>query len=534
MRINPDWAKFPSLFQLSQRLALDLPILLTPPIYLFLKSKCFHWYLTDENIYYYLARDLSVGNLPYRDFFYANPPLLLPLLKVSGLLLNGGIFGLRLVPLLATFLAGLGLYLLMRTFIGRIAVIPLWVYWGSYDALRASTHATGINLTLMFVVWAFFLASRGRWVAVAVSVSLGLWTKTYAIVALPGVLAALWLFNRRAGKGTVLRALVVVVSSLVLLALLGSAIGGNAFWEMNLFYHLNKPLGSSGTYDTFHRVFGRNSGTGYVLLLACIVALVGILSRALRRIRAKGHLSRWEGNRLFPRHPLALMATGFIHILTVFLFLIFQNRLFDFYFLLFLPGLGLLLGGLLGAARGRGVAKSGGRDSWVLCILPGALTLLILAQPLLPSEKRLFLKGPVSYWEHEARTIDRLSQLKDIVSHPEGATLCGDSSTAPLLATLAGIHLAGGEADTNSMRFRAGYPKPEDFIQKLEEHKVGWLLMRVARSESGRIRPVGDVRDFGVCWLRRAGVRACRIASPERKRRSPPVSETVGRSLRQA
>ncbi|MCA9439583.1 MAG: hypothetical protein KC964_02165, partial [Candidatus Omnitrophica bacterium] len=67
--------------------------------WLFLKSETFHWYLTDENIYYLLARNLGFATLPYRDFFYANPPFLLILLKISGFLFHWQVAGLRIIPI---------------------------------------------------------------------------------------------------------------------------------------------------------------------------------------------------------------------------------------------------------------------------------------------------------------------------------------------------------------------------------------------------------------------------------------------------
>ena len=43
--------------------------------YLALKWSCFHYSATDENIYFYQAAAWAEGVLPYRDFFFAHPPL---------------------------------------------------------------------------------------------------------------------------------------------------------------------------------------------------------------------------------------------------------------------------------------------------------------------------------------------------------------------------------------------------------------------------------------------------------------------------
>ncbi len=55
-------------------------LLLAVGWFLLIKSYCFHWQVSDENIYYYMAwAAVDHGALPYRDFFFAHPPLhLLP------------------------------------------------------------------------------------------------------------------------------------------------------------------------------------------------------------------------------------------------------------------------------------------------------------------------------------------------------------------------------------------------------------------------------------------------------------------------
>ena len=44
-------------------------------VFLGLKWACFHFSATDENVYFYQAAAWAKGYLPYRDFFFAHPPL---------------------------------------------------------------------------------------------------------------------------------------------------------------------------------------------------------------------------------------------------------------------------------------------------------------------------------------------------------------------------------------------------------------------------------------------------------------------------
>jgi len=459
--------------------------------YLVIKSPCLHWYLTDENIYYYLSRDLTFGNLPYRDFFYANPPLLLVLFKATGSIFGWGVLGLRAVPVGATLLGGWVIYRTLKPQIGGTAVIPLCVFWLTYDALRASTHATGINVTLLFLVTAYLFAFRGRGAASGVILGLGLWTKAYAIVAFPGIVFALFFAVGKDRWREIVRFLAVVLISVFLLALLGTLAGGKAFWDMTLWYHLGKTVGSSGLEDTAERVLGKNRGTLWVVALVGLFALAVALRRPSAALRAVRETTWVQVRRLTASPPGVLFLVGTIHLMVVFLFLFLQRRVFDFYFLLYLPGAVFVLGGLLAWVQPK-PDPTENRTGWRVAISALATaTLFVLAQPLLPQEERIFLKESVSYWSHEGRTIDRLQGLSEAVKQPQGATLCGDSTSASLLALLSGATLALGEADTNAMRFRAGYPPPDEFIRRLEVSRVERLLVRTERRGKSPPRPVG-------------------------------------------
>jgi hypothetical protein len=461
--------------------------LLSGCVYVCLKSRCFHWYLSDENIYYYLARDLSFTHIPYRDFFYANPPLLLFLLKMGGVLSGWSVLGLRAVPVLTTVLSG---FLLYRTLVPRLgiwAVLPLWILWFPYLALRASTHATGVNVVLLFLFLAYAEAWRGRPIGAGLALGLGLWTKTYAIVAAPGLVVLVWLISKNRQRRSTVEFLGTALSMGGALALAGTLAGGASFWRMNVAYHLNKPEGARSFADTAAEVASDNPGT---LLVTALTAAFAIWIIVFVKSKAAGKVG--NETTLAEEFPdlRALGVAGAVHCATLLLFLSLQNRVFDFYFLLLLPGLCLGLGALLGFARAKGP------NPW-LFLAPSAIAATLLAMPLIPNKDRPLFQGPVSYWDHEARNIDRVAELLPRIAAGEGGALSGDSGTAPLLATLSGKKLAGGEADTNAMRFRSGYPNPSEFIRTLEEEEVEWLLVRV-QPAGGGARPVGmfGIQDF--------------------------------------
>ncbi|MCA9445607.1 MAG: DUF2029 domain-containing protein [Candidatus Omnitrophica bacterium] len=460
--------------------------------WLFLKSETFHWYLTDENIYYLLARNLGFATLPYRDFFYANPPFLLILLKISGFLFHWQVAGLRIIPIGAVLVSSWSIHRLLKRQIGLLLAIPLWIFLFSYISLRASTHATGINVTLMFIFLAYLFVREGRTTWGAVAFSLGLLTKFYSITALPALLLGVFLVGGPDRKKKILVFAGIVGVSQILLAVFGTLLGGKAFWEMNLWYHLAKPESASNDFvAVFSRLFDRNV-MSFLVFLLCLAFGGGSLL-ALKR----------QGKPLRPPSEIrAWFWVGGVNFLTVLLFLAIQKRVFDFYFLLFLPSIIFLLGGILWF----GTQIEWGEDLRKRFALHGGLLAIsgfLLLQPILPMNWRVMMRdpqsSPVAYWDHERRNLDELVEWGKKLDFPPGTTVFGDSATTPLFVLGTDFKIALNEADTNSMRFRAGYPPPEEFIQRLEESRVNMLMVRTSLRADGKetLNGMFLIQEFG-------------------------------------
>ena len=460
-------------------------------IYLFLKSKCFHWYISDENIYYYMAWDLGGSHLPYRDFFYANPPLLLLPLKLGGVLSGWGVAGLRAVPILCHILSGYAIFRILLPRLKHWVWVPLCLCWLSYDSLRASTHATGISESLAFMGIALLLAYRNKPALAGLFLGLGLWTKTYAITGLPGLLVTLWLIEpdrmkalRSAGWCTGVTLLMVV-----LLVGFGTCVGGKAFWDMNVFYHLSKQPTEAGVAPVFGQVLVRNQGSLYVLMITALLWLAGVLLNPEKKQASLQPSPPPQEPHQDLRPEWRFIIVGSVHFISVLFFLVLQRRIFDFYLLLFLPALGLLAGGFLGMAIEKWekpqqeTGKPARCRTWFIGY--SILCLIFLAHPMIPRHYRLFMRELVTYWQHEERNADELEKWRDTLSG-ENVVLAGDSGTAPLVALLSRQRLALGEADTNQMRFQGEYPSASVFIQELKDSGVHWLVVRGRRTSRGR------------------------------------------------
>ena len=171
--------------------ALDLAILAgILAVWFLLKSQALIASNTDENIYFYMAKLLGDGKLPYVDYFFAHPPL--------HVLIPGTLFALfgysltlaKLVPLVACGLTGLSLWALARRHLGRLAApLALVFFLFAAEVLKASSNLTGVNLTTLFIVVGVTQHLAGRPLRAGLALGAAAATGFYAIAAVCALIA---------------------------------------------------------------------------------------------------------------------------------------------------------------------------------------------------------------------------------------------------------------------------------------------------------------------------------------------------------
>ena len=159
-------------------------------VWFLLKSQALIASNTDENIYFYMAKLLGDGKLPYVDYFFAHPPLhaLIPgtLFAVFGYSLTLA----KLVPLVACGLTGLSLWALARRHLGRLAApLALVFFLFAAEVLKASSNLTGVNLTTLFIVVGVTQHLAGRPLRAGLALGAAASTGFYAIAAVCALMA---------------------------------------------------------------------------------------------------------------------------------------------------------------------------------------------------------------------------------------------------------------------------------------------------------------------------------------------------------
>lgn len=500
-------------------------------VYLVLKMFAIQPFAGDEHIYTYQAKLVSEGVTPYSEFAMAHPPLQ-SLITAVVLKVAGYHFTLaRLLPIVWCLVAGLILAVLVRRELGTVASIAaLALFLLAYEPLRASSHATGVNMTLAVLLGAFLAYRKGAIPLTAGLCVAAVFTRLYAA---PGVLAlTVWALvaDRRQG---------------LRLIAWGAGLGAAAFVATGIWagfgdmihnlvrYHAQKtPMKPEALSNMKATVLFHNAVQFFMFVLGAL-ALFASLVRSYNRAAGKSGWAKLRAAIGGSGLGLPLLAAGTAASFLV--ILLSMDRVWMYYFVPPFP-FAAVVGGWLVArwveaatrlARARGKLSAAGIDRQVLIGLGAlmfAFAVAFLLSPMLeerlPYYERAMDKSPAervhTYTWREGRLPDFLNDLvrsaiwreertigeaygsftyllwhesrvfdvaEEMVEEIERRTdpddeIFGDSGSVPLLALMSGRRIADNEVDTNVQRYRSGNADPDELVQRIDVPRTALVILR--------------------------------------------------------
>jgi hypothetical protein len=510
-----------------------VPLLLAMGFYVMMKFFALRPSSSDENIYFYMAwAIIDHGAVPYRDFFLAHPPLQLYLMWLWIALFKFTLAGCKAVPWISFTISGLFFHRLLRTGNGRISsFVGLILYVYAYDCLRASSHFTGINETVLFLVPSMWALWKYRNALAGVLMSLGALCGTYIMPA--GGFMLLWVLLGRGRKATLRFFLGLSVPYTIVMSIF-FAITGVAFLKMQFLYHVIKPEEGGEAWIRFKEVSYDNHLLALSWLMGGILLIASLIAATLSHASKgpRGWLEGWREWAARPYRVRALYAAGMV--LIYFLFLFNLKRVFPFYYLLVFSSMAWLgaymveelIQVVLGFVRGT-IAASQRFKVGTVTVLMVAATLILYSQRYefglkyvrdhlyFQAQRYQWIDAPyIGNWAnawmkyltwidvaepgreynavtrvmwHETFMLERVDEVANYIrAHTTRQDLIfGDSTSLPLIALMADRLIIDDFADTNIMRFRSGMTPPLEAIKQIDRPELKYI---VARNDTGFFR----------------------------------------------
>jgi len=175
-------------------------ILYISSIILFLAIKLPRMYFkfSDENIYFYMAKLILQGLTPYKDFYFASPPLQIYIISFFLSLFKNHLILLKLIPIISTIITSYFiLRIVSKKFSEKQSLIASILYLFSFVVLTTTDHSTGVHLSAMFILGMVYFIYYEKPFLAGIFGSLALLTRLYSPFPIAGAALYLLILERK-------------------------------------------------------------------------------------------------------------------------------------------------------------------------------------------------------------------------------------------------------------------------------------------------------------------------------------------------
>ena len=125
-------------------------------VFLFYKFSHLVLHFGDGNAYVYMADAILKGNVPYRDFFLADPPFMVYLLAFFKLFFGGKLILFQVLPVIFEAITSGIIFLILKKWNNSLAFLAPLFYLFSFSTISTSDYLTGVQLVVMLSVLAIY------------------------------------------------------------------------------------------------------------------------------------------------------------------------------------------------------------------------------------------------------------------------------------------------------------------------------------------------------------------------------------------
>ena len=376
----------------------------------------------DSNAYFYMAKAVLAGNVPYRDFFLADPPALVYILAFLRIFFGNNLLVYQALPIFFESATAILLFFILKKQGIRLAFLAPIIYLFSFTILATSDYLTGGQFVIFFSILGIFFYDNKKPFLSGISFALGFLVKFYA---LPGFFGFLLFLLLRKDRENLYKILCTFLAIILLVFLPFIILSANNLFNYTFLHHLNRPAGLSKI-----NVFG--------FLLAKEWLLIGFAVSGIVFLKEKKFF-----------YPM---------LFSVIFFLIFQDiyyAYFDSFFAYITIFAVLFL-------------------DYIFKIKKPLFYILIFIYS-------VFLLYSLGFYEKTSFIIDRFDNVYEIADYvktlPQNIKIYGSHEVAPLVALLSNRELFLNYIDTNAQAFGSLALD----VNKISESAVNSGIILIAR-----------------------------------------------------
>lgn len=363
----------------------------------------------DENVYFYMGKMIAEGKAPYRDFFYAHPPLHVYMIASVYKIFGFNIAALKLIPLASALTASFFVFKIAKEKFGDLeAIISSLLFMFSYSIMFNSVFSFGIMAaTMLMAVGFYFLFNKENYYLAGLFFGLAAITRLLALIPISAILIMTLLSSRKNFIHLSSAFFIIFLAVNIPFTLLF----GNDYITPVYKFHLAKNAGINQNLNEYIDIAELN----WILFLS-----------ASAFIFVKG------------KKALSMLA---IPSLVYLIFLLALKRLFGFYFVAIFPFLAIIGGYSLAS-----LYKQLRIGNKLKIAAVTALVFIFLWN--LAADTSFLQKKGFAGFERGKDMADFINSNSD-----KNTLLFGDASIAPLLALITNKKIAIDFADTNDQVF---------------------------------------------------------------------------------
>jgi hypothetical protein len=374
-----------------------------------------------------MGKLVSNGKIPYRDFFFAHPPLQIYIYSLIYKTVGFNFFIFKLLPTLFVIVSALYIFKILNNYDNISAILAVILFFFSYDSLRFSSFPIGTSLTTMLVIVSFYYYFRKKYFISGILFGIAGITRFYSLIPMLVILSILFINNRK----NVLRFIYGFSLIFISINLFFIILYGNNYVIPVFKYHLLKPITNVSKISLFLRILKDNA----LLFLSSFLFLL---------IKNKGKLQ-------------SVLFMIIFYLLTLFII----KNFFTHYLMLIFPFMAILGGYSL--IRLKDIIKYNKNIIYVI------ISVIIIMSSILAVNK---------YIKYDFQDFNKANDITSYIKENSESTdtIFGDDLIVPLIALLSNRDITLDFVDSNNLRFRSGITNINETIERLK-NKVKFVIV---------------------------------------------------------